>query len=206
MTRLQAVNLITGRLGQRMTPQAGLTAHILLELEMEQIELENGPIRPWFLTKESTLTSAGPFAYPTDFLSELTDTPLVWRAGAPPVPLIKGNSGHLATTEAASTGTPTTFVTLEQIHLIPAPDALNQNFKLFYIARQPFPTTDNGTNAWLTHAPKLLIGRAGYQVAKFLRSPESMGLFQLDIAEATDTLNRLNVAREVSGGFREFGG
>lgn len=202
MTRGEMIATIAARLGQR----ADLEVRARAELQLEQLKLEMGPLRPWFLKKRTAVTLTQPFAVPTDYIAPVTGVSVFWLSETPPVPLVEVPEGAMSDPLYSESGRPKYYFFGEAIWFLPGPSVEHNVGFTYYYAKQPQPATDNDTNVWLTHAPLLMVARVGLQLAKFLRSPENVTLFLNDAQEAYTALHIANVAHEVSSGFLEMGG
>jgi hypothetical protein len=205
MTKLEAVELIENRLGQRNG--TALRERILAELKAAQAHYERGKVLPWFLRKVETVTlTSSPGTLSSSFLRELEDESLIWLLdGTTMSPLGKDNYETLSREEELTgTGAPK-FYALEgsvgtsRYALFPRPDQS-------YSAELHYYCKDTTETLWLNYIPDLLISYAGLQMARALRSPESIQIFTMDLAEALQMLHHGNVSRDMAARSMVMGG
>jgi|SRR3989304_487982 len=211
MTRLEAQQIIEGRLGGR----TGLATQIVNEMKQAQRELENKPFLPWFLRAADVMTTdVFTIPVPSNFLRELDDEAFLTLVGETEnLALEKQPYGYLsAIPEMLVTGRPKYYslvydqnVSFERIELFPRPEK-SYTFNRAYYGADLNLSDDTTENGWLYYAPKLLIAHAGLQVAKALRSPEAVKLFASDLIEATKDYQFADVARNMAAQSMVMGG
>jgi hypothetical protein len=196
-----AISTLKFRLGSRT--DSDLDIIIPAEMAQAQFEFERNGTPPWFLLVEDqalvTIANDRKVALPGDFLLEAEGENL-WLVvnGEVVSALTKADYDVSLETFLEVTGVPYGYAMLGQyFHLFPKPDAV-YNLRLKYFAADVTPDTllTTDTNLWLTHAPDLLMARAGKRIAAYLRDPELAQLFMTDEVAAHARLMRENVARE----------
>jgi hypothetical protein len=199
------VTLIEGRLGQRN----GLYPRIVAEIRAAQDYYERQPELPWFLlTKEEIIASTALVDFPTGFLRETNEDTGLWvRVNDVLLPLGKDNYSTLARSEdLRGTGIPQFYYTgTIGYELFPEPDQPYSLDAVFFKKDNPLDD-DLSTNLWLTYAPELIVSRAGFQMARYLRAPDLAQIFMADLAEATKSLYYGGVARDMGGRSLVMGG
>ena len=211
MTRLEAQKVIEGRLGGR----TGIATQIVSELQQAQRELEGKPFLPWFLRAADTIsTDIFTLQIPYGFLRELDDEPLLVIVEEQGVTSLvkKPYSALRAIAELNGLGKPQFYglisdsnTSFDRAELFPRPEQV-YTFNWTYYKADVNLSDDTVENAWLYYAPKLLIARAGLQVAKSLRSPEAVQLFASDLLEATKDYQFATVARDMANAEMTMGG
>lgn len=168
MTGAQALDILMGRLGKRNL--ASLRATALLEMNLVQsVELEKGHILPWFLITESasvTLTvDERRIPVPEDFLEELDeDGGLVILDEEGKEHVLEKGSYDLLLGEYGSDATsdlPLKYALIGDYFMTFPITTEARTIRMRYYASQD-PIEDGDTeNAWLKHAPDLLIAKTG---------------------------------------------
>jgi hypothetical protein len=207
------LDMLMQRLGNKTEPE--LRASCVLEMQMvQEVQLEGGPVLPWFLIKDTdpaafkTVASDRRVGVPTDFIRE-TEQPLY---------LINDQGAHKKLNKKTwddmvenfgleATGEPDSY------------DVIGDNFQLFpiplkvyvldrkYYARQTTPS-DSGTleNGWMKWAPDLLLATTGTVMAsQYVQSMEMAGVFAGMVAAAQTRLHMMNTAREEAARDRAMG-
>ena len=212
MTPNAAATLVQARLGNR----SGLDTQFHLELQAAQIEMEQDPtLSPWFLrsyadsvdlsptTSNSILLSAS-FLRPADGVDNLFYEAATgeWK----PLLLLQDKVLYLTAAEQAAanlpTGAPTSaFFETQQpskyLRFDPYPD-VNYTIRYFgYFAAAS--TSGNVENVWMISAPDLMIAKAGLRIARYLRDPAAVKLWEQDLQEATRRLMVANIDFEQRG-------
>lgn len=207
MLRSAAVSVIANRLGQR----TDLDSQIIAEMQLAQVRLEHKPELPWFLLKASsalaTTATSREVTLPTDFLREDEDG-TIWltTTAGTLVKLVKDDYDKLLdSTWLDEEGQPSHFALKGgKWYMFPEPQ-LVYALSTFYYGKATVLSTDI-ENSWLANAPELLIAETGLRVARFLRDPEYVSLFQSDITEATRDLITENEARKQAAREAYMGG
>jgi hypothetical protein len=206
MTRDEAVARIAFLLGNR----SDLDEAIRRELQVAQVQLELGPMLPWFLLSEEA-TAVLPLgqeriAIPDDFLREPEEEGALWLfvAGSEvPVELAKSQYDRARSVYSGS-GRPQVYAGVAgYFYLFPLAD-LEYTLKLIYYAADT-PLATNVENKWLKYAPDLLCGQAGGVLAAALGNAGAAALFAAMAAGARENLSRQNTARQEANRLRVMG-
>lgn len=213
MTGQQALDLLLARLGNRSDP--GLRATCLLEMILaQQTVLEMGPYIPWFCVSESVTTTIVPgerrVLLPSDFLREMDDSSL-WLLdtdGRKESELEKEDYDDLMLHwgNEAEGESPSGYALVgDYIHLFPIP-TVAKTLMMKHYRRHVAPSDTASENAWLKHAPDLMIAAAGRQVTRQHIKDEQRAVgFANEMNEAYDRLHRFEVARDEAGRTRSMG-
>ena len=205
MLRSAAVTVISNRLGQR----TGLDTQIISELQAAQQRLEEEVELPWFLIKDTTLSTtpaSRKVDLPVGFLLEVDDMPLSYLAAdGSQTPLGKEDFDVLHLAYKETTGSPKAYSLVgEQLQLFPIPDA-GYSLPFYYYGQDTVLSTDV-ENGWLRYASQAIIGETGLMMARFLRDKQAESYFtrelQLGIVKMlTRKISRDSVGRDsVLGG------
>ncbi len=218
MTRDEAVAVIQLQLAFRTT----LASEIATAMQMEQVMLENGPTKPWFLISEdsyiTTTADEARIPLPTDFLEETEEAvfhyiPTTVSADSPEVPLVKGIFDQLrstyadTTTGTIETGPPEAYALLgNYFRIFPVPDD-TYTLHMIYYKRDDTLSAGTVENGFLKWNPKLLMGKAGKTIAGGpLRDKDAWAVFDQWEKEGRLLLMSQNVAREVGNLLMQVGG
>lgn len=205
MTRDEAVAQIKMILGFR----SDKTTEIQNQLIFEQNELENDPQLPFFLREEVTnlTTSAGDpqLAVPSGFIREWEEDNLQVQTldGESWNKLVKDSADYLRSVYQTEEGIPVAYAydSVSGFYtLFPTPDAVYTLRQTYYAADTVL--SSDITNKWLTHLPKLLIGRAGLVLATSFRDQIAMQVFSSMVQSEMTKLNALTTDRD--GGGRKY--
>lgn len=164
MTNKEVIDLIMARLGGRTS--AGLRITAVLELNMKIKELEQAPLRPWFLEDvwSFNTTIGSDTGLPSNFLGESEDGPVFIKLNTEPasawVELPKTTYTTLMKkTKAAANGKPERYAIYgNTLRYGPLPDAVyNINFP-YLKASDPF-ADDLALvdNRWLVNFPSYIM-------------------------------------------------
>lgn len=204
MLRDIAVERIQAGIGFR----TDLSATIVLRLQEAQDELEHGKTLPRFLIEEDatlTLTVAtNSVSLPTGFLREVDDElPRYTQSGATTPTFIKRKYFPDAREayELDETGGPKVYsLRKSSLYFFPTADQTYSLTWSYY--KKADPLTTNVENAWLAAdvGKWLLIGEAGFRVAKDLRDQSAQDLFNDMRARARAALYGDVVLDEFSAG------
>jgi hypothetical protein len=183
VTRIDAVKRINDGLGFRPDGHS-LEAKIVLRLQEAQRDLESGKTLPRFMLQENqTITlTAGTHSVllPEGFIRESDDNRLHFfnpssdiaqylkpRRYNDAVVANLREQGPIGPSIYVIRNTIIDFVTLADVNYVMSWD---------YYKAEPILTTDD-PNGWLIEAPEWLIGEAGFRIAKDLRDPDAVQLF-----------------------------
>jgi hypothetical protein len=215
MTRDDAVAIIQEQLGFR----TDLSSNIVTNLQLAQTMLEKGPTKPWWLVSEDSYirltVNEQRLILPSDFLQETDQAVLRYvpddLTASAEVDLKKDDYDQLrkayldTDTGTIETGAPEAYALLgEYFRIFPTPDDT-------YLIHQIYFKTDtvldtDVTNGWLTHAPYLLIGKAGWQIAMALRDQSAAAAFRQMEQEGRLILASQTYDREFSNRDMQMGG
>jgi hypothetical protein len=215
MTRDDAVEIIQQQLGFR----TDLSSTIVTNLQLAQTVLESGPTKPWFLISEdnyiTTDVDEQRIVLPSDFLQETDQAVLRYvpddLTASAEVDLKKDDydalrKAYLDTdTGTIEEGAPEAYALLgEYFRIFPTPDDVYTLHMVYYKSDTVLDT--DVTNGWLTHAPYLLIGKAGWQVAMALRDIGAAAAFKQMEQEGRLLLASQTYDREFSNRDMQIGG
>lgn len=214
MTGAEVLNLLMFRLGNRT--EADLRAACLLEMKMaQQVKLEQGPIKPWFIISEETEAVMTPnerrLEVPDDFIMELEEESslyIVDENGKQHELVKKTWDENVGWHGLDSTADLPENYSLVGMYFMIFPIPLQaRTVRLRYYARQAVVADDNTETTWTRHAPDLILAEAGLSVAqKHIQiDADKITGFQGDVAAAWDRINRENVARAEANMSRRMG-
>lgn len=191
MLKSEVVSRIQRRLGMR----TDLAAAILEELQDAQVKFERGIqlpsggiFLPWFLRSEQaealTEINEQRVPVPSDFLREIDDEVGLWYYNADADTedeqwtRLEKNGLDFLRVNLPGTGSPKGYC-LDGVYfrIFPTPDAV-YSLKMIYYAADATLTDADGTNKWLTYAPYLFIGEAGYEIAASTRDDKAVAYFE----------------------------
>lgn len=182
-----------GRIQRKLSFRNDLTTEIIDALKDAQVKLEGGITLPWFLQTEVTSSNTVPgderLKLPTDFLRATEQDALYYYNGAATEDedvwneLAKDDIDVLRTLYPGS-GVPKAYA-IDPLYFrfFPTPDAI-YDLKIIYHAKDTV-LDSNIENKWLKHAPFLLIGMAGQDIAESIKDNASFGAFQKMEQEAS---------------------
>jgi len=211
MLRDAAVALIQEQLGFR----SDLELNIITHLQLAQLQLEKAPTKPWFLfSADVTLTTVADtesVAIPTDFISEsdmcvLRYVPADSDGIEDEVDLRKDIYAVLRKTfREVESGPPQAYAVVgEFFRFFPLPDDAYSVHLIHY--KKDALLTTNIENQWLEHAPKLLMGVAGKELAAALRDSAAMATFQRWENEDRLLTFSETISKEMAGFDMQVGG
>jgi len=198
MLRDAAITVLTDRLGNR----DDLATKAVSEMQLAQIELEQGPNLPWFLLKkDATLSNSDSGNYdlisiPSDFIQEFEHDVLRRYDSTATRPWIKLFKNELGTIydEGADSDDPTHYAIVGDYFVLgPSVPTQSYTFRLWYFGKGTV-LSSNIENSWLKHAPELLISATGIKMAP-LYAPEFLSVFQGMYSAALAALISTNEAR-----------
>lgn len=187
MTRDEAVDLIAARLGNRGDT---FDAQIVTEMQTAQIKMEELPELPWFLLyNDTSLTTAAntkTLALPSGFLLEDDFSEMFVIASDGSYHKVK--KGDYSTLRGSaffnSASRPERFALQgSTLYFFPTPDAA-YSLEWFYYKADTTLSAGSTENAWLTYAPGVLIAQTGIQLARYLRDPAGVSIFNAEYNEA----------------------
>lgn len=202
MTRLEMVNLILGRLGNRSG--ATLATQVVAELQFRQMNLEQEGELPWFLLEGVALTinNADPTVdLPTGFLKEFEDDSFFIITSEGKYRALKKRlvANVFADEEVDESQEPFMYhLTGLVLEVRPIPDQAYTG-RFYYYKADAVLSADGTTNKWSTYASDLLVAEAGFNVARYLRDFNASQMFQTDIGDARRRILAQNVARKQAG-------
>lgn len=198
MLRDDAVKILTDRLGNR----DDLATKAVSEMQLAQIELEQGPDLPWFLLKiDSTLSNSDVSNYdlltiPSDFIQEFEHDKLRRydsSATRPWIGLTKNEIGTIYD-KGADSSDPTHYGIFGGSFVLgPSMPTKSYTFRLHYFGKASL-LTSNIENSWLANAPEVLISATGMKMAP-LYAPEMLQVFQGMFRAALGALAATSEAR-----------
>lgn len=211
MLRSAAVSLIQEQLGFR----TDLESNIITHLQLAQIQLEKGPTKPWFLISEDSYTDTEAdeqrLLIPEDFIQEADQCVIRYvpdDADEPSdeVDLRKDFFDVLRTNFAeTASGPPQAYALVgNYFRLFPTPDDIYRLHMIYYKKDDVLDTDIE--NLWLEHAPKLLMGAAGKEIARALRDSAALATFMAWEQEDRLLLFGQNTAREMENMDMQVGG
>lgn len=187
MTNAELVTRILQRLGNRSS--AELRDYAVLEVQTKIQEYELGPVLPWFLETEATLTTAAgteSVSLPADFLREVEDGALIIYDPAGDYEELRKLSLDRIRREVKGeeNGFPKAYAILgDKIYLAPVPDAI-YTLKLSYFKKSPaFTDSADPTTYWCKEASNLVIFGAAAQIA-------AVHILNAELATALVTLEK----------------
>ena len=204
MTRDEAIALIQQQLGFR----TDLESTIILNLKAAQLLLEKEPTKPWFLLSEDsyvrTTAAEQRLQLPSDFLQEAEEAVLRYVPDedddadvdtSNEVELVKEDYDVLRVNYKSNVeGPPEAYALVgEYFRLFPTPDDDYLIRMIYY--KQDTVLDTNVENAWLKHAPYVLMGKAGWQIASALRDSFAQTTFSKWEAQGRVILFSQNEAR-----------
>lgn len=203
------------RIKRRLLYRSGSTidADIVNALQDAQVRLEGRPFLPWFLVSEvsSILTTSGEerIPLPTGFIREIEQDALWYYNSAAATdeqwtPLMKDDLDALRSAYPG-VGAPKAYALLDDyFRIFPTPDAAYTLKMIFY--KEDTVLDTNVENGWLLHAPWLMIGEAGADIAASLGMEKAEMRFDKQAADAVRDLFIETTAREEAGRSRVKGG
>ena len=216
MTRDEAVAIIQQQLGFR----TDLTAVIITNLKLAQVQLEGGPTKPWFLVSERmtkrTTADDSRVAVPESMLQQVDMASVRFlpddtMTDLKQVTLKKNDYDVLmenykdVDTGGVLTGSPAAYALQgEYFHIFPTPD--DQYLLQITIFQQDTVLNSNIENGWLKWAPFTLIGKAGWLVASATRDKDAQAAFKLIEQEGRLAIAGQDIARDMSDQTPQIGG
>lgn len=210
MTRDQLVQIILGRCGNRIG-SAFLREQTILELVLAQTNvLEKADFKPWFLESEYQHATVGALEprmpLPTRFLAE-PEEGMLWirKPGTSKYsPVHRDDYDHLEEKylDHAPSIPEGYAISKNYLVLFPTPDVAYPVKMRCYQKEPTFPgayesADGSGTNLWMEHAAKWLIGEAGKVIAgSYLKDPATAAEFEKEAQAAKSMLYVDHVARE----------
>ncbi len=201
MLRDAAVAIIGKRLGNR----TDLDADIVTQMQLAQIELEQGEILPWFLHKtDKTIQNDGTdfeiIDLPTDFIAEFEGSKLYIYVAADADPLTELWKNDYETIQSGfsdqSTADPTHYsLKGSKIYLGPQIPTAQLTFQWDYWAQDVLLTSDIENN-WLKYAPELILSLTGIKMTYQTRDEDARKLFKESYTESYDNLLKTHEARQ----------
>lgn len=216
MTRNQIVSAIERRLGRR----TGLYQDIVEEMVLAQARLERSRL-PWFLVKAATgvacTSGQRTIALPTDFL-RLYDESSIFiqdtngtndkRVEVADYDVLLADSSLAGTT--VTDGKPTHLAMVgASFYAFPKPNAAYPLVFFYYGSASPTfdeETTVGAENAWAKYAPDVVIGEAGFHLAKALGQLQGIQEMKALRDEALARIWEDDIARKESGVEKFLGG
>jgi len=199
LTRDEAVALVQQGLGFR----SDLSTEIILAMRLAQQELEMAEDLPWFLisedvTLQNDASNLDQLTPPTDFLQtvESVHGSLWYQSGGDWVPLQETDWNELEQARTQNTYISFSHFAVKSPTLIilgPKAPTQQYTFRLRYYAKAT-DLTSNVTNAWLSNAAQLLIGRTGMMMARDLRDQGAEANFMRMAAEAEEAMAKADAA------------
>ena len=194
---------LQARLRRRFGGRTDIDTQIVDALNDAIIELEEGPVMPWFLMedKQDLVVSANTnsVALPSDFLVEsqevdstyYRDSSNRWRA------LAKDTLSALIRADMGTAETPSHYaLSGTLLYVFPTPTK-ETTLRLIYFRRSEILDPDaNEINEWTEYAPLLVMTRAGARLAQELRYADVRTEFESEFITRYDNLRRMNIARE----------
>lgn len=209
MLKSEAISRIQRRLGF----MSSLSSEITEELKDAQVKFEKGIILPsggvflpWFLQTEisTAWTTSGEerVSLPSDFLKEAEGDGL-WYFNADAEEeedvwtLLQKDDLDFLRKNLPGSGAPQGYA-LDGMYLriLPVPDAAYRLKMLYFGSDTVLDTEADGTNKWLTHAPYLMIGEAGYEISFSARDSAAPDYFDKMRAREINRLWAFGEARE----------
>lgn len=193
--------------------RATVTATFALKyLRQAQRELEMGKTLPRFLLQEDqtvTLTAGNrSVALPTGFIREEDSEPLRYTPTGTTLPYYLKRRVYREALSAygdnANAGPQVYAVRNNTLYVLPTPDKAYV-LTWSYYKKAEVLTEGSTTNAWLTNAPDVLVGEAGFRVAAVLRDTRAIELFDAMRKSARVALFGDIIADEMSGGSHYLG-
>lgn len=184
--------------------ERGVPVPIVASAYMGRFLAGGGSFLPWFLRTEVenayTIANEERVPVPLDFIREWDDDALYYyNPAADPtlgqnqwVPLVKDalnynrvkyGALYPVTTQInrdAISAPPIRAYSLDgkYFRIFPTPTDVYQLKMIYYGNDTPLDPANDGTNKWLTYAPNVLIGEAGYNVAATARDNDRMTYFE----------------------------
>lgn len=209
MTRTEAVSIMQMVLGFR----TDLSSQLITSLKLAQIMLERGPTKPWFLLTEAatirTTIDEPRVALPSDFLMEEDNVHLYYvpdDTTLPPVKLVKDEFDVLKENyKEAEADKPQAYALIgNYFYLFPTPDDL-YTIEMRYNAQDDLFDADI-ENGWLKYNPYVLIGKAGWLVARSINNDVAASTFMSMEKEGRLVLAADDIERELSNRELQIGG
>lgn len=210
MTLAEALTQISSITGFR----TDIATRAIVQLARAQEFFEKGPDYPWFLLSEESLivTTVGEnrLPVPTDFIAEYEEGALYYApTDEDQIPLEKEDLDYLKEFYGTTTeGVPESYSQDgTYFRIFPLPDDLYPIKMSYYQKATAISGLSTGdTNAWLTHAPDCIIGRAGKILAAGLRDIVAMDLFKEMESEGRVLLKVQNEEKKHSNRTYQVGG
>lgn len=216
MDRDTAVASIKVGLGFKTT----LDANIVTALVEAQNDLEAAEYLPTFLktaafTDLSTAADTETVAFPTGFLREIDEEPLIYYDSTaddnPYIELTKDDTGFLRQKYASisfsttATRVPKAYSIDTAIHIFPLVDGV-YTLKWRYYKADTSLAASNIENSWLKYAHQLMIGTAGLKIAQGLRDKDAINYFSGQIALGTKRMMASQIAVDQAARSLAMGG
>lgn len=211
MTRDEAVAQMKQLHGFR----TDLDVQCVTALQQVQRELEEAAFLPWFLRTEvasiSTTADEERVPLPSDFLRETEDTALWYYKASNAadkrwILLKRGDIETLRYEYQDTTGEPEAYSKDQAYFRIkPTPNAVYTLKMGSYFAKDAV-LTSNIENKWLTHAPFLMLGKAGQIVATAVRDAVAYKEFAKMEAQGMQKLIEQDTAYEMANNRPVMGG
>ncbi len=209
MLRDRAVSRIQQALGFRDDKKA----EIVDALQDAQEFLEEAAMLPFFLRTEvasiTTIIGEERVEVPDDFIREWDEDALWYFDGTAPaadqwVNLVKEELEILRKDQPGD-GAPVAYsLDNRYFRIFPTPDEIFTLKSIYY--KHDAILTTNIENLWLDHAPFLLIGMAGTQLAVGFRDSDAITLFAKWEAEGKTALLASSIARDLNNRKLQMGG
>jgi len=206
MTPQDGITLLRQRLKAR-APSNQLGDHLLRELNAVQLELELGPLYPFFLESRSTgivpSTTFNGFTLPDDYIVEHEERPIVWTSadGLTEIALEKKLFEELEQKFGAEGDRPHYYAIVGGTDVYTFPFVSTGTYSIRYYAHMAQISEDNinTTNKWWRFAPFLLIAKAGLNyAANTLGDAELSQVFSGQVTEAYNQLLALNTQQSMA--------
>lgn len=209
--RSEAITRIQRGLGFRSDQSDAIVS----SLKEAQRHLERGKSLPWFLVQENVtltfLTGSADVSLPTGFLREkegesvyLIDT----TTGAPVfLEKVSFDEGSEIYTDDDATSMRPQAYTVRKASIRSWPVGRDTSYHAFWsYYKAADELSSDIQNAWLEHAPEVLIGRAGIILARDLRNKSAVELFTEMYVEAWKGVFAQGIDREDVGDPIRVGG
>ena len=198
MLRDAAVAILQKRLGNR----TDLADDIVTEMQLQQLELEQAEVLPWFLmTTDATLTTEvgapDQLVIPSDFLREVEEDALEWYNVDTWTQLDKDDYDRIKRADLTDFTAPSYYAILgPSLFFRPSPTE-QITLRWTYYAKAAL-LTSNIENVWLEHAPGVLINATGHEMAKYLQNPKLEALFAKSLARSVNAMWTQDEQRKLS--------
>jgi len=186
-----------------------LNDQIFAELKLAQVQMERGPLLPWFLVKEagtSTVAGEGKLSLPSGFLREAEGGGFAILQDSKFLPLTKWDLDDLREEFEGLTGRPEYYALLgTQFWLYPVPSEV-YSIQVHYYGAEPVLALGGEGNLWSQYYADLLIGLAGQNLCIHQRTLDIKPRFDEMVMLARQQLVIEHTAREMKNLELEFGG